>query len=57
MSMKLKHNPTERMIELRMGCGERLSLCQTQSLRERGFQQEQVAARRVEPVGNVERKQ
>lgn len=32
MSMRLINPQTKRMIELRMGCGERLSLFQTQAL-------------------------
>jgi hypothetical protein len=33
--MKLKNDHRVRAIELRMGCGERLSLCQTRSLNDR----------------------
>ena len=42
--MKLKNDHRVRAIELRMGCGERLSLCQTRALSDRASPQEENTA-------------
>lgn len=42
--MRLKNDQGGRAIELRMGCGERLSLCQTRGLSDRAMLQECTAS-------------
>jgi len=56
MSVKLKYNPGTRTIELRMGCGERLSLYQTESLNERPLPRQQSGVARTGRPADVEYK-
>ena len=57
MSMKLGLDPMARTIALRMGCGERLSLYQTQALHEQRQQQSQTVSRKAVPPNAAERGQ